>query len=589
MKLLDIIIKEISLVKSQKIALLLIFLYPFLAIGLLGSSFSGIDITKAQSVSVGVVNELDFESSITESIIGYEGLNLQEINDENILIEKLKTKEILVGLKLSAPSENSQIKVDLFYDNSNLLSSRFFMEIAKALVQRVTIVMTQERLGEIWRTISELGENIDSEKNQINEFKLQLNEAEDALNSLETKLNSLSIADPNRDITGELAEFKVSFDELKNEFEDVSEKADEYEQTIGIILSSMNSQIDFLDERINDLESEKEGKTEEEQEVIQNQIDNLENFRGDIVSWRSDLDEINDLVKEIGDEKSSLNTTLDKSDQLFNEISSETAILEDSLNEVRTLISESRNSKDEIEEKLNRSSAMLSKFSNQIIAFSEIDPKVLAQPVVFYERKIFDVDPFGILVANATAIVLILTCMLLTSIIVILERNQNVSLRLILSPTSKFILYFGKIIGQLLISLVEAMIIFIVAFVGFGIDTISILPELLIATTIISLSFISLGLLIAAFMKNQSTAILTSLLLIVPMLFLSGVILPLEFMESFMQQISYFLPLTVANNLLIGLLIKGFSFFELGLEIAILLSITLIIFAIVVLKKETYN
>lgn len=41
MRLLDIIIKEISVVKSQKIAMLLIVLYPLLAVGLLGFGLTG--------------------------------------------------------------------------------------------------------------------------------------------------------------------------------------------------------------------------------------------------------------------------------------------------------------------------------------------------------------------------------------------------------------------------------------------------------------------------------------------------------------------------------------------------------------------
>ncbi len=176
--------------------------------------------------------------------------------------------------------------------------------------------------------------------------------------------------------------------------------------------------------------------------------------------------------------------------------------------------------------------------------------------------------------------------MLLTSIIVILERTQNVSLRFTLSPTSKFVLFLGKIIGQLLIALIEALIIFAVAYFAFGIDIVPILPELLIATIVIAISFISLGLIIASFMKSQSTAILTSLLIVVPMLFLGGIILPLEFMDPLMQQISFFLPLTAANNILIGLIMKRFDFTFMIPELLILTLISVIVFAIIMLKKE---
>jgi len=182
--------------------------------------------------------------------------------------------------------------------------------------------------------------------------------------------------------------------------------------------------------------------------------------------------------------------------------------------------------------------------------------------------------------------VLVLTCLLLSSIIVIIERNQNVSLRLALSPTNKFTLFSGKVIGQLIIALIEAAIIFLVAYFAFNLQILNSWGELLLATLLIAAAFIGIGLLISALTKNQSTAILSSLLIIVPMLFLSGIILPVEFMEPFMQVISGLMPLTVANNLLVGIIIKGSLLVEMVKEVAILLGIFVVISLIILFKKS---
>jgi len=163
------------------------------------------------------------------------------------------------------------------------------------------------------------------------------------------------------------------------------------------------------------------------------------------------------------------------------------------------------------------------------------------------------------------------------------------------------VLLFGKVIGQLILALIEATIIFIVAFtniplpspimgvtkIGFGLVAPFSMLDLYIAVIIIALAFISIGMIISLFAKNQSTAILSSLLLIVPMLFLSGIILPVEFMEPFMRLISSFLPLTLANNLLIGIIVKGASLPDMWVEVAALLAITLFTVLLVLLKDDT--
>ena len=137
MKLFDIIWKEISLIKAQKIAIALIFLYPFIVVGLLGSAFTGVDISRMNQIKIGFVNNLNFESEIVDSLVtSYSNLSITQYDNEDLLRAGLYNKQVISGVILRGDAPNKQLKVDLLYDNSNLLSSRFFMEIAKALIQK---------------------------------------------------------------------------------------------------------------------------------------------------------------------------------------------------------------------------------------------------------------------------------------------------------------------------------------------------------------------------------------------------------------------------------------------------------------------
>ena len=618
MKLVDIIWKEISLVKSQKIALLLIFLYPFLAIGLLGSAFSGMDISKMGAVDVGLVNELSFDANLINQVSQMDEINLIEFNDVNLMKDAIKRKEILVGLTVTGASENSQLVINMSYDNSNLLSSKFFLEIAKAIVQRVTVQSAQTKLQVVWGVLQDLGSNLDEELNQINEFKNMLADSEKDLDDLEQKLSDLnldeieSIVNDQKDNIGsfdnnlndfkkDVENFKTSFYTFKNEYDDIKTELDGYESTLATIPSEINFAVKSLDDSINSL-------TQVQQSIPPNQqldevIVDLNDRKTQMVDWNNTITEVLVLIDEMQDEESTLNSTIAETESYFAEIDAAAAEVEkalsdssgdidivneklsvfrESITEVETLIAEARKSKTEIETKLNESDSLLSKFSGELINFSNIDPAVLARPVIFKERGVFEVDPFGILAANATAIVLALTCLLLTAIAAIIERNENISLRLELCPTSRASFMFGKVLGQLIIAMVVAMVIFLVAIFGFGLELAFVFPQLLIATALISLTFISIGLAISFFTKNQSTVILSSLLIIIPMLFLSGMILPLDFMDPLMRVIGELMPLTIANELLIGMIVKDLSLIDYGVQVGILFGI----FAVVMIFRS---
>ena len=84
----------------------------------------------------------------------------------------------------------------------------------------------------------------------------------------------------------------------------------------------------------------------------------------------------------------------------------------------------------------------------------------------------------------------------------------------------------------------------------------------------------------------QSTTILLSLLLIVPMLFVSGIIVPLELMPGFVSALASVLPLTAANSLLIGVIVKSGDIYFIWKEIIVLSLITFVGILLFTLKKQ---
>ncbi|MDD3160250.1 MAG: ABC transporter permease [Candidatus ainarchaeum sp.] len=615
MKLIDIILKELLVVKSQKVVLLLLLLYPILVVGLLGISFSGgMFLSNLGTINVGIVNNLNSDFNLIDSLKDRNDLKFVEYSDVNKLNDGVKHGEVLIGLLVYLPKKDAQIEVSIYTDNSSLFAGSFISDFVRVNVQNVIFNNVQNKLDSIFKSINGFTSNISSQIIQVREFKDKLDVTNKTLTDLERDINNLDFDE----IESALNSQKNSVDNYKQKNNDFKTKLDSFKIKFELFKSQLNSiKIEFKkNESDLNLMIVSMGGVENELDVISLALsgtqyqDQLLQIKNKISSWKLTAQKLQDLSIELNSSESELNKTISETDKLFDDFDNESENISSALSDssttiesmnnklnvfkgtvdnVKQLIIDSKQSKIEIESKLDNSEKLLISLNEQFAKFDNIDPSIFAHPVKFFKKNVFVIDTFGIIIANAISIVLILTCMLLTAIVIILEKNENITLRLELGKTSKFVLFFGKIIGQLLIALLISLIIIIIAQFIFNLNIFSILIQLIGAIILVSLLFISLGILISLFTKSQSTAILLCLLITVPMIFLSGIILPIEFMPSFMQTIAFFFPLTLANNILIGILVKGFMLTDVLFEVSLILLYSILIFILALVVKEKFN
>jgi len=103
-----------------------------------------------------------------------------------------------------------------------------------------------------------------------------------------------------------------------------------------------------------------------------------------------------------------------------------------------------------------------------------------------------------------------------------------------------------------------------------------------------SAAFIGIGMAIATFAESENTAMLTSLVLSIPMLFLCGVFFPFEIMPQLMVKIGSALPITMGIRALDSVLIyrEGFDVLAGYLAPLLLYGIAGLELAYFLLRKE---
>jgi ABC-2 type transport system permease protein len=137
------------------------------------------------------------------------------------------------------------------------------------------------------------------------------------------------------------------------------------------------------------------------------------------------------------------------------------------------------------------------------------------------------------------------------------ERESGTLAGILMSPISRTSIILGKTVSHTIRNLFQASITIAIAILIFGI-TIRGNP-LLIATILIvgTISFLGLGIVATSITKEQESAQLVLGLLQFPMMFLSGVLFPVEQMPSILQLVSKVLPLTYAVDALRKVMILG--------------------------------
>jgi ABC-2 type transport system permease protein len=147
---------------------------------------------------------------------------------------------------------------------------------------------------------------------------------------------------------------------------------------------------------------------------------------------------------------------------------------------------------------------------------------------------------------------------LLSAVSFLRERTTGTLERLMASPLRRSELVVGYLAGFGVFALIQAVVI--IAFTVFVLNvkyTGNIATIFLIEAMLVIVS-VSLGLFISAFARTELQAIQFIPVVLVPQIFLSGLLVPVDQLPDVLRPFSVIMPLTYANEAMRAVMIKGF-------------------------------
>lgn len=167
-----------------------------------------------------------------------------------------------------------------------------------------------------------------------------------------------------------------------------------------------------------------------------------------------------------------------------------------------------------------------------------------------------------------------------SGIIVLMDRQFGFLKETLVAPISRLSIVIGKSIGGAITSIIQGILIMIIAiFLGAQLNLANMLL-LIIVMFLISVMFVTLGIAIASVLEDMHGFQLIMNFLIMPLFFLSGALFPLS-NEGWLKTISLLDPLTYGVNSMRYLLL-GTSEIGFGTSIAVLLAFSAIFTAIAI-------
>jgi len=188
-----------------------------------------------------------------------------------------------------------------------------------------------------------------------------------------------------------------------------------------------------------------------------------------------------------------------------------------------------------------------------------------------------------------SGLILMIISIMLTAMAIVREKETGTIEMLVVTPIKKLVVLAGKLIPYLVIGLINVALISLVAVFWFGVPFRGSVELLVLGSLLFLFNTLGLGLFVSTISRTQQRAMMIVMFVIMmPFIFLSGFVFPVDSMPAAFQTVSRFIPLTHYLEIVRGLFLKGSGFADLSGSLAALAGLGTVIFTLSILRFRKY-
>lgn len=211
-------------------------------------------------------------------------------------------------------------------------------------------------------------------------------------------------------------------------------------------------------------------------------------------------------------------------------------------------------------------------------------------PLVTGEIRVWfnpELESRDFMIPGIFALLLLVITTNLSAMAIVREREVGTLEQLNVTPIARWELIVGKLLPYALVGMIDVVLVLLVAIFWFEVPLRGSITLLFVMSAVYLLTTLGLGLFVSTISNTQQQAMMTTtFFFMLPMIYLSGFIFPIENMPTWIQPVTYLIPLRYFLVILRGLFLKGVGLETFWPEALALLAWGLGILALATLRSS---
>ncbi len=186
---------------------------------------------------------------------------------------------------------------------------------------------------------------------------------------------------------------------------------------------------------------------------------------------------------------------------------------------------------------------------------ADVAPPVSLEVRVWFNPRLESRD---FMIPGIVALLLLVVTTNLSAMAIVREKEVGTLEQLNVTPLARWELIAGKLLPYGLIGVIDVVLVLVVALWWFEVPMRGSIPLLFGLSLVYLLCTLGLGLFVSTISNTQQQAMLTTVFFfLMPMIYLSGFVFPIENMPDWIQPATYLIPLRYFLVIVRGIFLKG--------------------------------
>lgn len=231
----------------------------------------------------------------------------------------------------------------------------------------------------------------------------------------------------------------------------------------------------------------------------------------------------------------------------------------------------------------------LSTLQSNLEAQKVTEPGTVANPIVTRIEKVAkDSTLLNYTFPTLLVLVVMFTSLLLGTILVMMEKNSPAFLRNYFLPIKKSIFIISIYLTNLILVLMQIIILLGISLL-FLKESLPVLPSIALILFISASVFTFLGMAIGYLFASEETGVLGSISAGSILLFVSGVVLPIEAISPALREIAAFNPFVLSEKVIREIFIFGSSLTSVWPDVVILIGYAVVLFLVILIIESVLH